>query len=205
MLANVTISHPSCWKISSAFNPATLCPSHWQQAASYSHPTATMLTTLSPLEKWPKTPPIWLQKAGINGPLLSQQRKVRFQHILHFQKHIHTPRKPESRSSSPTTQKQPQNTYFHPLHTPKITIIHTTTKTSSFFSFSCLLTTRKRQKFKPSLLLKSFGQEVKFCWYNFSLYHFHFLFYSIFIILVSSSCFHHPFRIIMHYFGFWLW
>ena len=73
------------------------------------------------------------------------------------------------------------------------------------FSFSCLSITRKRGKFQPSLLLQLFGQEVKFCWYNFSLYHFHFLFYSIFIILVNSSCFHHPFRIIMHYCGFWLW
>ena len=135
LLANVTISHPSCWKISSAFNPATLCPSHWQQAASYSHPIATMLTTLSPLEKWPKTPPIWLQKAGINGPLLSQQKKVRFQHILHFQKHIHTSKKSKSRSSSLSTPKQPLNTHFQPLHIPKLTLIHTRTKTSLFSLF----------------------------------------------------------------------
>ena len=102
-------------------------------------------------------------------------------------------------------QKQPQNTYFHPLHTPKITVIHTRTKTSSFFSFSSLSITRKRGKLQPSLLLQLFGQEVKFYWYNFLLDHFHILFYSIFIILVSSSCFHHPLRIIMHYCGFWLW
>ena len=133
------------------------------------------------------------------------RKKVRFQHILHFQKHIHRPRKLESRSSSPLTQKQPQNTYFQPLHILKLALIHTRTKTSSFFSFFCLLTTRKRGKFQPSLLLHLFGQQVKFCWYNFSLYHFHFLFYSIFIILVNSLCFHHPFRIIMHYCGFWLW
>ena len=120
-------------------------------------------------------------------------------------KHIHTSKKFKSRSSSLSTLKQPINTHFQPLHIPKFTLIHTRTKTSSFFSFSCLLTTRKRQKFKPSLLLKSFGQEVKFCWYNFSLYHFHFLFFSIFIILVSSPCFHHSLRILVHYCGLWLW
>ena len=89
LLANVTISHPSCWKISSAFNPATLYPSHWQQATSYSHPIATMLTSPCPLEKWPKTPPIWLQKVGINRPLLFQQKKVRFQLIYTSKTYSH--------------------------------------------------------------------------------------------------------------------
>ena len=111
--------------------------------------------------------------------------------------------------------KIPQLITQHPKIAPKhslSTITHSKTHPHPYqnqnliiFSFSCLSITRKREKFQPSLLLQLFGQEVKFCWYDFSLYHFHFLFYSIFIILVSSSCFHHPLRIIMHYCGFWLW
>ena len=109
----------------------------------------------------------------------------------------------------------PQLFTQHPKTAPKhslSTITHSKTHPHPYqnqnliiFSFSCLSTKRKRGKFQPSQLLQLCGQEVKFCWYNFSFYHFHFLFYSIFIILVNSSCFHHPFRIIMHYYGFWLW
>ena len=152
--------------------PITLAASCLLQPP-YSHHADIIL---SPFEKWLKTPPIWLQKAGINGPLLSQQKKVRFQHILHFQKHIHTPRKPESRSSSPTTQKQPPKHSFSTIAHSKNCPHPYQNENLIIFSFSCLSTTRKRGKFQPSLLLQLFGQEVKFCWYNFSLYHFIFCF-----------------------------
>ena len=132
-------------------------------------------------------------------------KKVRFQHILHFQKHIHTSKKSKSRSSSLSTPKQPpkqslstithSKNHPHPYQNQNLII----------FLFFLLINNKEKMKIQAISTAPIVGQEVKFCWYNFSLYHFHFLFYSIFIILVNSSCFHHPFRIIMHYCGFWLW
>ena len=68
-----------------------------------------------------------------------------------------------------------------------------------------LIYNKEKRKIQAITVASTIWPRLKFCQYNFLLYHLHFLFFSTFIILVSSPCFHHPFKIIMHYYGIWLW